>query len=60
MAFLPVGVDRRVDRTTLSVLRAGEELEGVEEDVRCDDDEDYLNGNESVSVMILGNIQRGN
>lgn len=56
MAFLPVGVDRRVDRTTLFVLRAGEELEGVEKDVRCDDDEDYLNGNESVSVMILGNI----
>lgn len=56
MAFLPVGVDRRVDRTTFSVLRAGEELEGVEKDVRCDDDEDYLNGNESVSVMILGNI----
>lgn len=58
MAFLPVGVDRRVDRTTLCFT--GEELEGVEEDVRCDDDEDYLNGNESVSVMILGNIQRGN
>lgn len=54
MAFLPVGVDRRVDRTTLCFT--GEELEGVEEDVRCDDDEDYLNGNESVSVMILGNI----
>lgn len=44
-----------IERLSL-FLRAGEELEGVEEDVRCDDDEDYLNGNESVSVMILGNI----